>query len=805
MLFGSSTMKLVGGEVVADNDIGDCGGRGAAPFTTVDIGVMQLLPLTCHDHGFIVRFPVSVDGRMLSFTNPFRPQTAGVCMCESGFFGEECVGGVAVRRETVALNVTKTYLLLVGIFIVYRFRKKRSKRFSENRVTPGDFSIAIDGLPRLKKGDAREVVEFFRRFGPVHSFAPAFRDSTLRFWQAKKNDALRRLEMMVELGAHAAFTRHAQRSVKEGKSGVDVKVEAVEIGNLERTIGSENLAHPAQMSSLWMNVCATPYLDLLMLGSRRNLHLFIAGCNFIIQKELTNPMTLTFSRAFLTFAFTKDASATIEAFVPRLTGLFDKRPPPSADILDLHFRRLHELSVKRAPEPNEVIWDSLGTGPRERILRRISSAIVVTLLIVLLFRILIFLPTRDPGVAGILASVAVVLINIVIGWFWQYTVYYLEQPSSAGEKTRSIFFATLLSQLSVILAANIGVAGAPFEARNGYILDFFSQSGSFMLRVAIIEAFLAPGLSLLAIDYRIFKFFYGSGGSIVMQKWVSEPPVFVLADRCAGFMRIVILCLTFSPGLPALTFATTLVISNQVLADAYSFTHIYRILPDGAELSRALEATLLVGVVIHAFTAWCTFRSGDSEEDAARYAFFVLCGLVLWIASGYVSWKVCRGRDCCAGAGLCCNGWLCCFSHTLMRPQQRVHEFFVKIFFGKDFFEGDTRASIAAEKTAGRSYAAVSSETPAFEISSHPYSVWERTQLHVWGNKLECPEPHEPITAEMSARLRDDHSNRIETWVSMSKVPRSKQMTGANDDGAAGTGGGDFTTENPLVQHSQEG
>jgi hypothetical protein len=377
-----------------------------------------------------------------------------------------------------------------------------------------------------------------------------------------------------------------------------------------------------------------------------------------------------------------------------------------------------------------------------------------------------------------------------VGWLWQYIVYYLEKPKNEGDKTRSIFFATLATQLCVLASVNLGASGLPMDSKNGYIQDFFTSSGPFMVKVAIIETFLSPVLSIAATSFRANLLLYGKSGSMTLRRMVEEPPQFVLADRCAGFMRVVILACAFSPGLPALNFLTSLMLFMQRYADGYAFTRIYRLQPDGAQLSRALELSFMIGCVLHAFTAWIILRTEDQDGEANRYTIITLGIVLLWLASGYVSIKVFRGRDCCGGAGFLCSGWLCCFNSYLMAPHQHLHSFFMRLFFGPAIFQSHDRMRHTSDKDVKvtshdiskamesrqrlpeDSYSSLVKASPTFENLAFPYAVWERAQTNIWGSVGEITgtamglkrSGHESITAVMAAELRTEVELRQRVW-----------------------------------------
>jgi hypothetical protein len=111
-------------------------------------------------------------------------------------------------------------------------------------------------------------------------------------------------------------------------------------------------------------------------GVRRR---FVAGLDAAIHRELATPGARTFSRAFVTFEKTASAEAALAAFARRADGLCAAAAGGGVDVpAHVRFRGAGApLTVRQAPEPPEVIWDSLDTGARERAVRKaLSSALL---------------------------------------------------------------------------------------------------------------------------------------------------------------------------------------------------------------------------------------------------------------------------------------------------------------------------------------------------------------------------------------------------------------------------------------------
>ena len=139
----------------------------------------------------------------------------------------------------------------------------------------------------------------------------------------------------------------------------------------------------------------------------------------------------------------------------------------------------------------------------------------------------------------------------------------------------------------------------------------------------------------------------------------------------------------------------------QTLADTYSMTRVYRIEPVEGELNRALEAMLAFGAVVNILLAWFILRSADSQSDVLLATIFVLAFIIIWLVSGYTSWKAARKRDCCCGGGFFLLGWMRCYTRRATYPHEMLHEFVMKILLGRNFFLDRSVAVEEMEKPRG--------------------------------------------------------------------------------------------------------
>ena len=282
------------------------------------------------------------------------------------------------------------------------------------------------------------------------------------------------------------------------------------------------------------------------------------------------------------------------------------------------------IRVRQAWEPDEVIWDSLDTPASELALR-----VFLVLVYMLAFALMLFVivttanSEQQTGALGFLVALGVVALNTFAAAHWVLLAD-LEQNYSVGARMRSVYFKVLLTQVAVtVLSGTIGVYGYPFDAKNGYIQDWFRGAGGFLFRTLLIETLLPPLMVLLPIQAAtnlVFERIFGTPSRVL---WLQThaPPPFVLEVRCAGLMRSVILCCAFNAGLPVLNFAAAACLLVRYVCDLHVLDSSLRLQRSGAELPRALEITLIFAGLVQAVMSWQILQAGWTNNAATEIVF----------------------------------------------------------------------------------------------------------------------------------------------------------------------------------------
>ena len=791
--------------------------EGIVPRFIRGVGSISIHPEECAGHGTPMKLATDTFGKYINQSSFFRPQSEGVCACEPGYTGEQCLGGRQVTdHETIAIiSAISSIFLLLGSLCLYRERKRAGYVYDATHITPSDFSIFVDGLPELSAEDVPSLEVFFSKWGPIHSVAPAFNDEMLRWWQTRTNDCLRwelisnQLKKGNKTSTGTTATSSSLPLKHADSSSSNAIQESVAYRDWEKRLGTIPALLPGEVAwgrTLMRFMSVPGIFENVTIGSDSFRRKFIAGCQLLIKEELNNPETRLFERCVITYEKTESFEHALVDFHKKIKDSsmvhcfkIGSRSSSVVQPDDELFFRGHALDVSLAPEPNEVLWDSLDTSPRERSVRKWISLLFLVCFCVAIFVVLKKLPTGDPGIIGVLVSIFIVLLNRFVAEIWFYVAKYGEQDETEGAQTRSIFFKTLATQLTIMFAATVGVSGIPFNLSNGYIIDFFQGTAGFMMRTTIAEAVIPPLLSVFAVGWRFNLFYFGKTQSKDYLDLLQEPPNFVLAERCAAFMRIVLMSCTFSCGMPLLNLLTAVVILNMVIADTYALTRIYAMEPAGPELARALELLLIVGAMINAIISWLTLRNGNSDSLIIRSVLFFVILFIVWIAASYFTYKQYRKRGCFCGMGFLWLGPLFCFSPWFIQPFDNLNSFFIKIVLGESFYTShndavdDIRSLLklhensssverilsrvvkplrmfglsgknsasdlqtdedSHDETGGRTYTEIAECTPTWELRAHPYCIWERAQLRIWKTPQTVQPLSPPITAAHVAFLR---------------------------------------------------
>lgn len=196
------------------------------PFIDQRFGILTFNDATCRDHGFGVVFP-TLAGGLLNVSNAYRTQTPGVCFCEPGYSGEECLGGTPLTDAAGIVTSVYVALFFMAFFVLYRTRKHAEQSSDDATVSPSDFTLFVDKLPsctwwREEGGgaDVEALRAHFSQWGPVHAIQPGVEDEAIFYLQKEKNAALLALHILSERAAHKEGTADAAQQPRTGSGGL---------------------------------------------------------------------------------------------------------------------------------------------------------------------------------------------------------------------------------------------------------------------------------------------------------------------------------------------------------------------------------------------------------------------------------------------------------------------------------------------------------------------------------------------------------------------------------------------------------
>jgi len=363
---------------------------GATPFLVRNYFILSFPSARCSEHGFGVVQPLAADGR-LNVSSRFRVQTRGVCFCEPGFDGEECLGGAPVPASEGFWLLASLVVLVLSLSGIYRVRRHMEQALDDATVTPHDFSLFVNGLPELSAaaaGDLARVREHFEQFGPVHAVSPAPDDEDVFYCQAEKNLAMLALQINLETNVYAAAKKAAKASGRDLSTVVAAAVAAAAAeaaappvavstsGWVERPAWSPVVspllearapataaslpfvqaasvygADPPKVERSWdalapfLRVCA--WLGLRGLLPAPALRALVRHLDDLLKLARVIPATWRFRRAFVTMAYSLDAKDVIEAYEERSMPLISRggEGQPPKGTLEVELTRTGEKRV----------------------------------------------------------------------------------------------------------------------------------------------------------------------------------------------------------------------------------------------------------------------------------------------------------------------------------------------------------------------------------------------------------------------------------------------------------------------------
>jgi hypothetical protein len=295
--------------------------------------------------------PTKSDGS-LNISNAYRVQSRGVCFCEPGYTGEECLGGEEIPSIQGYLMCIHSLFMAIVCCFLYQHRKYLEQAVDDANVSPRDFSIFVNHLPVLKstkQSDIQRVWKHFEQFGPLYSIIPANNDENIFYFQSEQNRALLALQKMLErivyeerlkgiVNTNVSLYKDAIKQSNSMKKSIDWKIRPSWFPRLSPLVESKiretciflepvTPSHCVGVDSPTIEAFWDSFiwfirplswliftLDYLPMAALRSLIRHLEG---LLVDEVKDPETTNFERAFITFEHQASRDACLHAYSER--------------------------------------------------------------------------------------------------------------------------------------------------------------------------------------------------------------------------------------------------------------------------------------------------------------------------------------------------------------------------------------------------------------------------------------------------------------------------------------------------------
>ncbi|CAM9253577.1 unnamed protein product, partial [Ectocarpus fasciculatus] len=539
--------------------------------------------------------------------------TLTVDNCNVDWRGKEC----ELTRSSVAIvysgvTVLGVFVLLIGYMWLRLFESREAIILDKNTVEASDYSVKVSNLP-LRCSEA-ELRAHFVKVLDEHGECQAVEDCTIAY-----------------------DNEHEIQVYKQRGDLVKRRYRATQEYRYYKTL---QITREAEVTDQQLEQIAT--LRQSLTAQIHKLDAELKEYDAERKKNKTPPIC-----AYLTFQNTLGAQMALRLYGKSWLGYVFMRHK-------LRFKGMR-LVVTRAPEPSTIIWENLRYTPKERLSRRMGTA-VISVLLLAISAFASYAPRAIGETAEnaggddecpdgfeswsterqqsylILfgAAFVVLIVNGLIDFSIRLCARY-EKHHSVDAMEQGIFIRMFITKfinmgLLFLFGGNITVLGSIFgvslSKRTTFSHDWFITVGVNIMLVEIGNIFTIHFLKIL-------RFLHGRYRQAQARK---DPllaltqdelntlylgPEFLISHRYAQVMADFSVCLLFASGLPALMFIGMANFYVAYWVDKFLFLRFYRV-PPRYSLQIGSLAAALIPYAVCAHVICAIWAYGVSEELQTR-------------------------------------------------------------------------------------------------------------------------------------------------------------------------------------------
>jgi len=531
------------------------------------------------------------------------------------------------------LNIVAMILMYISYYLLRAKQSKDVKDIDDAIVTPGDYTILVKGLPSIFTEE--EVKDLFNNHGRKDG-VPVFVEKVNIPYKIKD------------------FVEDSKRHER--------------LKNLQFDKVEYEKAHPGHVfyhrTFLCFKAPSQPVVEIEKECNAIEERLL----NFIDRAE-SGDVTLLVGQAFVTFRRQESADAvvafwggsSIERFWSNIFSICKKQ----VSVVQGSKINSKKLIVEAAPEPNDIIWDNIGTTFWEKTTARIRTYVFCFLCLCASFAMIFFAsvyqesiqddydnkPEEDRSTSdmvklrflSILPSIGVVVVNMCLERIIRGLTFF-EKHETLTQYNTSV--AVKLTTAQVINTALIAFIVNLDPDKSWFVPGGLVEDMSWIL---ISNAIVQPFLKLFSVQHVVkwIKRKRALKNPLLTQSEANdifeEPPV-DMAKLYACLMKTLIVTLVYVPILPFGLIVSSVGVVLMYWTDKYMLLRRHaRPNRMSSELSQVMTSTLPLAIFLYSLTNYYFILVLNPDDSLPAFIWMLICaGMILLPIE--TAFRIIRGR-----------------------------------------------------------------------------------------------------------------------------------------------------------------